>query len=88
MAIIRSDSVQQMTNIGVTREDGERVQVVNVSFHIRPGRGLTINVDTLDPAAITDANRAEIGEAVVQFIIEGMSRAAEQGVPVSLSVGE
>ena len=45
---------------------------------------MSINVDTLDATAITDANRSEVGEAVVQFIIEQLSRAAEQGVPVAL----
>ena len=60
------------------------MQVVSASCHIRPEKGLSINVDTLDATAITDANRSEVGEAVVQFIIEQLSRAAEQGVPVAL----
>lgn len=63
MAIIRNDSQQTMANISVTREDGQRVQVVSASCHIRPEKGLSINVDTLDATAITDANRSEVGEA-------------------------
>lgn len=88
MAIIRNDSQQTMANISVTREDGQRVQVVSASCHIRPEKGLSINVDTLDATAITDANRSEVGEAVVQFIIEQLSRATEQGVPVALMAGK
>ncbi len=83
MAVIRNDSQQTTANISVTREDGERVQAVSASCHIRPGRSVSINVDVLDTAAITDDNRAEIGAAVTQYITEEMAKAATLGVPVA-----
>lgn len=83
MAIIRSDSQQTTASIGVNREDGERVQAVSASCHIRPGKSMSINVDVLDAAAITDENRAEVGAAVAQYITEEMAKAAELGVPVA-----
>lgn len=83
MAIIRSDSQQTTANISVTREDGERVQAVSASCHIRPGRSMSINVDVLDAAAITDDNHAEVSAAVTQYITEEMAKAATLGVPVA-----
>lgn len=83
MAIIRSDSQQTTANISVTREDGERVQAVSASCHIRPGKSMSINVDMLDAAAITDANRDEVGTAVAQYITEELAKAAALGVPVA-----
>lgn len=83
MAIIRSDSQQTTANISVTREDGERVQAVSASCHIRPGKSMSINVDMLDAAAITDANRDEVGSAVAQYITEELAKAATLGVPVA-----
>lgn len=83
MAIIRSDSQQTTASISVSREDGERVQAVSASCHIRPGKSMSINVDVLDAAAITDGNRAEVGAAVAQYIAEEMAKAAELDVPVA-----
>ncbi len=83
MAIIRNDSQQTTANISVTREDGERVQAVSASCHIRPGKSMSINVDVLDAAAITDANRDEVGSAVAQYITEELAKAATLGVPVA-----
>lgn len=83
MAIIRSDSQQTTANISVTRKDGERVQAVSASCHIRPGKSMSINVDMLDAAAITDANRDEVGSAVAQYITEELAKAATLGVPVA-----
>ncbi len=83
MAIIRSDSQQTTANISVTREDGERVQAVSASCHIRPGKGMSINVDVLDTATITEANRDEVGAAVAQYIAEEITKAATLGVPVA-----
>lgn len=83
MAIIRSDSQQTTASISVTREDGERVQAVSASCHIRPGKSMSINVDVLDAAAITDANRDEVGSAVAQYITEELAKAATLGVPVA-----
>ena len=84
MAIIRDDSQQTTASISIINENGERKQVVSASCHIRPGKGASINVDVLDEAAITDANRLEVCGAVAQYIREGLARAAEQGVPVAL----
>lgn len=83
MAVIRNDSQQTTANISVTREDGERVQAVSASCHIRPGRSVSINVDTLDAAVITDANRDEVSAAVAQYITEELAKAATLGVPVA-----
>lgn len=83
MAIIRSDSQQTTASISVTCEDGERVQAVSASCHIRPGKSMSINVDVLDAAAITDANRDEVGTAVAQYITEEMAKAVTLGVPVA-----
>lgn len=83
MAVIRNDSQQTTANISVTREDGERVQAVSASCHIRPGRSVSINVDTLDAAVITDANRDEVSVAVAQYITEELAKAATLGVPVA-----
>lgn len=85
MAIIRNDSQQTMANISVTREDGQRVQVVSASCHIRPGKSMGINVDVLDSVAITDANRDEVGATVAQYITEEMDKAVTLGVPVAAS---
>ena len=83
MAVIRNDSQQTTASISVTREDGEHVQAVSASCHIRPGKSMSINVDVLDSAAITDDNRADISAAVAQYIAEETAKADTLGVPVA-----
>ena len=88
MAVIRDDSQQTTANVSVVGEGGERKQVVSASCHIRPNRGASINVDVLDAAAITDANRAEVCSAVAEYISEELAKAAALGVPVGVPASE
>lgn len=82
MAIIRSDSQQTMASFSLTRGDGERTQAVSASCHIRPGKGMSINVDVLDGATITDEVREELCAAVADYIAEETAKADALGVPV------
>lgn len=84
MAIIRDDSQQTTASLSVTTDSGERRQAVIVNCHIRPGKGLSVNVDVLETDAVTDANRAELAAAVASYLGDELRKAAALGVPVGI----
>ena len=83
MTIIRDDSQQTTASLSVTTENGERRQVASANCHIRPGKGVSINVDVLDGTLITNENRAELCAAITQYISEELAKATALGVPVA-----
>ena len=82
MPVIRDDSQQTTAHVAVVN-DGERLQAVSASCHIRPGKSVSINVDVLDASAITEANRAEVCRVVAVYITDELAKAAALGVPVA-----
>ncbi len=84
MAIIRDDSQQTTASMAVTTESGERRQAASASCHIRPGKGMSINVDVLEATAITEENRAELAAAIAEYIGDELRKAAALGVPVGV----
>ena len=60
MAVIRDNSQQTTANVMIVQGDGERKTVATASCHIRPGKGMSINVDILDDAATASENVADV----------------------------
>lgn len=84
MNIIRDDTQQTSAHLSVATPDGERKQAVSATCHINPGKSMSISVDVLDAAAITDDARAELSAAVADYIGDELRKAAQLGVPVDV----
>lgn len=87
MAVIRDNSQQTTANVAIV-QNGERKTVATASCHIRPGRGMSINVDILDDAACAGEAAAEVAETIAAYIGEEVAKAARLGIPVALPARE
>ena len=81
MAVIRDNSQQTTANVMIVQGDGERKTVATASCHIRPGKGMSINVDILDDAATAAENVADVTGTIAAYIGEEVAKAVQLGIP-------
>lgn len=84
MAVIRDNSQQTTANVMIVQGDGERKTVATASCHIRPSKGMSINVDILDDAATAAENVADVTATIAAYIGEEVAKAVQLGIPVAL----
>jgi hypothetical protein len=84
MAVVRDNSQQTTANVMIVQGDGERKTVATASCHIRPGKGMSINVDILDDAATAAENVADVTATIAAYIGEEVAKAVQLGIPVAL----
>lgn len=83
MAVVRDNAQATTANAVVVDDEGNRATAATVSCHIRPNKGMSLNIDVLD-AALTQANTAEVTEMVKAYIQEEIAKASALGIPVTL----
>lgn len=67
--------------ISVTDENGTREDILNISCNIRPGAGLYLNVDILNPDKLAE-NLDDVQAAMTEFVSDAFARASGMGLPV------
>ena len=90
MAIYKENSQQTTLSLTTQDENGNYVQAAVVSCCIRPGRGLSINMDVFAPALIKPGNEAfnEVANEVTDYILGELVKAPALGVPINMEYGE
>ncbi len=82
MSIKRTDS-QMTTCIAMLEDDkGERRQAASANCSIRPGRGLSINIDVAENMEITDDDRKAVADMFGDYVMAELKKAREQGIPI------
>jgi len=66
----------------IALDTGERRNVANVNASLRGAKGVSINVDVSDPE-LCAANLDAVTRAVMGFVENVFTQAAEMGVPVA-----
>ncbi len=79
MDTIRNQS--EGMEIRATDASGNQQCIAHVGCTIRPGKGLSINIDVFN-ADMVHANADMVKESVNAFIAEAMVKAAATGIPV------
>ena len=67
--------------ISVTDESGNREEILHIGCSIRPGAGLYLNVDVLNPSKLAE-NLDDVQAALTDFVAEAFARASSMGLPV------
>ena len=85
MAVVRDNSQQTTASVNVVDSDGTRKTVASATCHIRPNKGMSINVDILDDAASATDNAEDVRAIIAAYIAEEIAKAAALGIPVVAS---
>lgn len=65
----------------IALDSGERRNVANVNASLRGAKGVSINVDVVDPE-LCNENYVAVTEAVMAFVTSVFEQASALGVPV------
>lgn len=90
MAIWKENSQQTTLSLTTQDENGNYVQAAVISCGIRPGRGLSINMDVFAPALLKPESEAfkEVGNAAADYILNELAKASALGVPINVACSE
>lgn len=84
MSIYKETSQQTMLTLTTQDENGNHVQAVVVSCNIRPGRGLSINMDVLAPSLIQGEKFNDIAAAATEYLYDELAKAAQMDIPIDV----
>lgn len=79
--IIMGSAENPTLSLQVENEEGAKVQALHAGCYMRPGVGLSLNIDVQNPELV-QANLADIQDRLSTFVGEAFQRAAELGIPV------
>ena len=81
---MRTDDSQQMTRNVYMDADGTQRLAAAAFVSIRPGRGMTINIDVPMGVTLSDAQLGEVADELAGFLADRIVEAVDARVPVPL----